>query len=109
MTARRKPGGQGGASHSSEQAPADSRKNSEADEDQRAGDDAAQRGARRGMCKLGAVPGTAAQARREDDAQRHIELAVNHISYSRGNRHWKLKDLTQSDAGEDAEPHGKQD
>ena len=62
--------------HSFEQAPADGGKNSEAGDDQRAGDDAAQRGARRGMRELGAAPGAAAQARRKDHAQEQIELAV---------------------------------
>jgi hypothetical protein len=46
--------------HSTEQAPADIGENKEASNDQRAGNDAAQRGARHGMGELGAEPGAAA-------------------------------------------------
>lgn len=91
----------------SEQAPPDIGENKEADDNQGARDDAAQRGPRHGVGELGAEPGAAAQACREDHAQGQIELAVNYISGGRSNRHWKLKDLAQSDAGEDAKTHRK--
>ena len=70
-------------------------------------DDAAQRSPRHGVSELGAEPGAAAQTCREDDAHDQVELAVDYIPGGRSNRHWKLKDLAQSDTGEHAEPHRK--
>ena len=59
-----------GGDLSSDQAPADIGENNQANDDQDAGDDVAQPGSRHGMGELGPEPGAAAQARREDDAQR---------------------------------------
>jgi hypothetical protein len=64
-------------------------------------------GPRHGMGELGAEPGAAAEACCEDHAQRQIKLAVNYITGGRSKRDWKLKDLTQTDTGEDAKPHSK--
>ena len=91
----------------SDQAPANVGENKEANADQGAGDDGAQRGPRYGMSERGAEPGAAAQACRKDKPQGQIELAVNYIPGGRGNRHRELKDLTQSDAGEDPKLHRK--
>jgi hypothetical protein len=78
--------------HLSDQVPADIGENKQANDDQSAGDNAAQRGSRHGMGELGAEPGAAAQAHREDEAQGQIELAVNYIPGSRGNAtgSWKI-------------------
>src|SRR6201982_1096737 len=89
---------------SSDQAPANIDEDKETNDDQSAGDGATQHSPRHGVSELGAEPGAAAQACREDKPQGQIELAVKDISGGRSNRHRKLKDLAQSDAGEDGKP-----
>ena len=58
----------------SEQAPGDIGENKEANDDQGARDDAAQRSPRHGVSELGAEPGAAAQTCREDDAKTKSSL-----------------------------------
>src|SRR5262249_32079397 len=83
--------------------------NKEPNHNESAGRGDAQCGSRHGMSELGAEPGAAAEACCEDHAQRQIKLAVNYITGGRSKRDWKLKDLTQTDTGEDAKPHSKKD
>src|SRR5262249_24609265 len=103
----RKPVGRARRRPLSEQAPGDIGENKEANDDQGAPDGAPQRTPRHGVGKYAAEPGAAAQACREDDPQDQVELAVDYIPGGGSNRHWKLKNLAQSDTGEHAEPHGK--